>query len=100
MFFSTFEELKLPATGPMDRATVTVTTKLYEPSPTPILYVAPCENMLGRVPLFPCFLRGRPRLGGLSVSETKDKREAVVRAGAKRSQEPLRRSEAARRRGR
>ena len=145
VFFSTFEELKLPATGPMDRAT----TKLYEQSPTPILYVAPCELMLGRVPLFPCFLQGnttpaipgiphklrhlkasafqyviadatavdgrrgsnvyevnpwlwqfgpgRPRLGGLSVSETKDKREAVVRAGAKRSQEPLGRSEAARR---
>ena len=33
--FSTFEELKLPATGPMDSAT----TKLYESSPTPILYV-------------------------------------------------------------
>ena len=49
VFFSTFEELKLPATGPMHRAT----TKLYEPSPTPVLYVAPCENMLGRVPLFP-----------------------------------------------
>ena len=43
------------------------------------------------------FGRGRPRLGGLSVSETKEKSEAVVRAGAKRSQEPLRRSEAARR---
>ena len=54
VFFSTFEELKLPATGPMDHAT----SKLYEPSPTPILYVAPCENMLGRVPLFPCFLQG------------------------------------------
>ena len=38
------------------------------------------------------------REGGLSVSETEDRREAVVRAGAKRSQEPLRRSEAARRR--
>ena len=41
VFFSTFEELKLPATGrlsgPMDHAT----TKLYEPSPTLILYVAP-----------------------------------------------------------
>ena len=150
MIFSTFEELnlKLLATGPMDRAT----TKLYEQpeSPTPILYVAPCENMLSRVPLFPCFLqgnatdvatptiphklrhlkasafqygisdaasvdgrrggnvyevnpwlwqfgRGRPRLGGLSVSETEDRREAVVRAGAKRSQETSRRSEAARR---
>ena len=53
-FFSTFEELKLPTTGPMDHAT----SKLYEQSPTPILYVAPCENMLGRVPLFPCFLQG------------------------------------------
>ena len=143
-FFSTFEELKLPTTGPMDHAT----SKLYEQSPTPILYVALCENMLGRVPLFPCFLqdnatptiphkllhfkasafqygiadaaavdgrrgsnvyevnpclwqfgRGRPYLGGLSVSETEDRREAVVLAasGAKRSQETSRRSEAARR---
>ena len=53
VFFSTFEELKLPSTGPMDRAT----TKLYEPSPTLILYVASCDLMLGRVPLFPCFLQ-------------------------------------------
>ena len=37
VFFSTFEELKLPATGPID----SVTTKLYEQSPTPIMYVAP-----------------------------------------------------------
>ena len=44
----------MPVIGPMDRAT----TKLYEPSATPILYVAPCENMLGRVPLIPCFLQG------------------------------------------
>ena len=34
VFFSTFEELKLPATGPMDRTA----TKLYVPFPTPILY--------------------------------------------------------------
>ena len=54
MFFSTFEELKLPATGPMDH----VTTILYEQSPTPILYVAPCDLMLGRAPLFPLFLKG------------------------------------------
>ena len=48
--FSTFEELKLPATGPMDRAT----TKLYKLSPTLILYVAPCENMQGSThSLFP-----------------------------------------------
>ena len=108
------------------------------------------NNMLGRVPLFPCFLQGnatptiphkllhlkasafqygiadaaavdgrrgsnvyevnpwlwqfghgRPHLGGLSVSETEDtgRCEAVqvVWAGAKRSQETSRRSEAARR---
>ncbi len=33
--------------------------KLYEPSPTPCLHVAPAQNMVGRVPLMgpiPCFL--------------------------------------------
>ena len=44
----------MPATGPMDSAT----TKLYEQSPTPILYVAPCKLILGRVPLFLYFLQG------------------------------------------
>ncbi len=33
------------------------TTKLYEPSPTPILFVA-ASYVLGRVPLFPLFLDG------------------------------------------
>ena len=37
VLFSTFEELKLPISGPMERAGV---TKLYEPFPTPCLYVA------------------------------------------------------------
>ena len=32
--------------------------KLYEPSPTPCLYVAPAKNMVGRVPLMPLFLAG------------------------------------------
>ena len=32
--------------------------KLYEPSPTPCLYVANTENMVGRIPLMPCFLDG------------------------------------------
>ena len=54
VFFSAFEELKLQASGPIDSAT----TKLYKQSPTPIMYVAPCELMLGRVPLYPCFLQG------------------------------------------
>ncbi len=30
--------------------------KLYEPSPTPRLYVADVQNMVGRVPLMPLFL--------------------------------------------
>jgi hypothetical protein len=38
----------------MDHAT----TKLYEQSPTPILFVASLNNVLGRVPLSPLFLDG------------------------------------------
>jgi hypothetical protein len=55
VFFNTFEELKLPIKGPMEDAEV---IKLYEPFPTPCLYVAPAENMVGRVPLIPLFLAG------------------------------------------
>jgi len=55
VFFNTFEELTLPIKGPMEEAGV---IKLYEPSPTPCLYVAPAENMVGRVPLIPLFLAG------------------------------------------
>ena len=43
------------------------------------------------------FGRGRPSIGGLSVSETKERRDADVRAGVKRSHETRRRREAARR---
>lgn len=55
LFFSTFESLDLHLDGPMERAGV---QKLYEPTPTPILFVAPCQNVRGRVPLFPLFLNG------------------------------------------
>ena len=55
VFFNTFEELKLPIKGPMEDAGV---IKLYEPSSTPFLYVAPAQNMVGRVPLIPLFLAG------------------------------------------
>ncbi len=41
--------------APMEDAGV---IKLYEQSPTPCLYVAPVENITGRVPLFPLFLAG------------------------------------------
>ncbi len=55
VFFNTFEELNLPIAGPMEDSGV---VKLYEPSPTPCLYVTPVENMVGRVPLMPLFLAG------------------------------------------
>ncbi len=55
VFFSTFEELSLPIEGPMEDAGV---IKLYEPSPTPCLYVALAANMVSRLPLMPCFLDG------------------------------------------
>ncbi len=41
--------------GPMEDAGV---IKLYEPSPTLCLYMAPAENMVGRIPLIPLFLAG------------------------------------------
>jgi hypothetical protein len=57
VFFNTFEVLDLPIKGPMEDAGE---VKLYKPSPTPCLYVAPspAENMVGKVPLIPCFLAG------------------------------------------
>ena len=42
------------------------------------------------------FGHGRPRLEGLSVSETEERRWEVARAGAKRSHKTHRRREAAR----
>jgi hypothetical protein len=59
VFFSTgctFEELTLPIKGPMEEDAGVV--KLYEPSPIPCLYVALAANMVGRIPLMPCFLDG------------------------------------------
>ncbi len=55
VFFNTFE--KLPNKGPMEDAGV---IKLYEPSLTQCLYVAPVQNMSGRDPgpLIPFFLAG------------------------------------------
>jgi hypothetical protein len=53
VFFSTFEELTLPIVGPMGHAGV-----IKLPSPTQCLFVAPARNMVGRIPLMPCFLDG------------------------------------------
>ena len=144
VFFNTFEELNLPGilpiTGPMEDSGV---VKLYEPSPTPCLYVAPVENMVGRVPLMPLFLagnatqtiphlyskrkesgfplgcadagavdgrrgsnvyevnpwlwqfgRGKPRLGGLSVEATEERKQAHRDEGHQRAVETRRRHKA------
>ncbi len=53
VFFSTFDQLTLPIKGPMEEAGV---LKLYEPSPTSCVYMAPARNLLGRVLLIPLFL--------------------------------------------
>jgi hypothetical protein len=140
VFFNTFEELTLPIKGPMEDAGV---IKLYEPSPTPCLYVALAENMVGRVPLIPLFLagnstptiphmfskrkdsgfpygcadsaaadgrrgsnvyevnpwlwqfgRGKPRLGGLTVKETTDRKKAARDERLKRGWETRRQRKA------
>ena len=55
VFFSAFEDLRLHTSGTMETNGI---RKLYEPSPVPTLYVGKAEDLLGRVPLFPCFLNG------------------------------------------
>ena len=55
VFFSAFEDLGLHTSGTMETNGI---RKLYEPSPVPTLYVGKTEDLLGRVPLFPCFLNG------------------------------------------
>jgi hypothetical protein len=55
VFFSAFEDLRLHTSGTMETNGI---RKLYEPSPVPTLYVGKTEDLLGRVPLFPCFLNG------------------------------------------
>jgi hypothetical protein len=53
VFLSTFKELSLPIKGPMEDAGL---VKLYEPSPTPCLYLALARTMVGRIPLMPARL--------------------------------------------
>ena len=55
VFYSTFEPMVLPGGGPMEAMGV---QKLYEPSPTPFLYVGLVADVLGRVPLMQLFLLG------------------------------------------
>jgi hypothetical protein len=55
IFFSPFEELRLRTAGIMASKGI---HRVYEPSPVPTLYVGRVEDLLGRVPLIPCFLDG------------------------------------------
>jgi len=57
VFFSTFEPISLTPDSCMQRKGVTM---LYERSATvlPSLYVCHVQNVLGRVPLIPCYLNG------------------------------------------
>jgi hypothetical protein len=55
ILFSASEDLRLRFTGTMESNRV---RKLNEPSPVPTLYVGMVEDLLGWVPLFPCFLDG------------------------------------------
>ena len=52
VFYSTFEPMVLPEGGPME-AMVVQNLKLYEPSPTPFLYVGLVANVLLRVTACP-----------------------------------------------
>ena len=54
-FFSAVEDLHLRFTGTMESNGI---RKLYEPSPVSTLYIGKVEDILGQVPLFPCFLDG------------------------------------------
>jgi hypothetical protein len=52
VFFIAFEYLRLRINGTMESNGI---RKLYEPPPIPTLYVGRVEDLLGRVPLLPCF---------------------------------------------
>ena len=57
VFFSTFEPISLTPNSFMQRSGIPM---VYEraASQLPTLYVCPVKNVLGRVPLIPCYLKG------------------------------------------
>jgi hypothetical protein len=55
VLFSPFEELRLRTAGIMESKGI---HRVYEPSPVPTLYVRRVDDLLGQVPLIPCFLDG------------------------------------------
>jgi hypothetical protein len=55
VFCSPFEELRLRTAGIMESKGI---HRVCEHSPVPTLYFGRVEDLLGRVPLIPCFLDG------------------------------------------
>ncbi len=57
VFFSTFEPISLPRDSYLQKSGIPM---LFKPaaSQLPTLYVCPVENVLGRVPLLPCYMMG------------------------------------------
>ena len=55
IFFSPFEVLRLKTAGIMESKGI---HRVYKPLPVPTLYVGRVDDLLGRVPLIPCFLDG------------------------------------------
>jgi hypothetical protein len=55
VFFISFEELRLRTAGVMESKGI---HRVCEPSSVPTLYIGRVEDLLGRVPLIPCFLDG------------------------------------------
>ena len=57
VFFSTFEPISLTPDSYMQRSGIPMLYKRAA-SQLPTLYVCPVENVLGSVPLMPCYLKG------------------------------------------
>ena len=57
VFFSTFEPISLTPDSCMQMKGIPMLYKLAA-NQVPTLYVCPVENVLGRVPLLPCYLKG------------------------------------------
>lgn len=58
VFFSTFEPINITPNSVMQRNGVPMMYDTASSSSQPCLYICPVSNVLGRVPLIPCFISG------------------------------------------
>lgn len=58
MYFSTFEPINITPNSIMQRNGVPMMYDTASSSNLPSLYICPVSNVLGRVPLIPCFIAG------------------------------------------